>query len=208
MDIGNQIRERRTKMGLSQEELARRIYVSRQTVSNWETDRTYPDIQSLLLLSVLFDTTIDEIVKGDIEMMKESVERADVKRIKRFGAVMVAGLVLMFPFALLGVHLWGVGGVFLALVPWVPVMVVSFAIEKIKRDNDVYTYREILAFANRDEIDRSQRSDRLMRQIAAKKARPLAARIALAVGVVLVVMAIGFAFGYGVSWVVDAVSGA
>ena len=53
MDISNQIKKRRTDMGLSQEELAERIYVSRQTISNWETDKTYPDIQSLLLLSIL-----------------------------------------------------------------------------------------------------------------------------------------------------------
>ena len=65
MDISNQIKKRRTDMGLSQEELAERIYVSRQTISNWETDKTYPDIQSLLMLSVLFDTTIDVLVKGD-----------------------------------------------------------------------------------------------------------------------------------------------
>ena len=65
MDISNQIKKRRTDMGLSQEELAERIYVSRQTISNWETDKTYPDIQSLLMLSVLFDTTNDVLVKGD-----------------------------------------------------------------------------------------------------------------------------------------------
>lgn len=58
MDISNQIKKRRTDMGLSQEELAERIYVSRQTISNWETDKTYPDIQSLLLLSILFDTQL------------------------------------------------------------------------------------------------------------------------------------------------------
>ena len=50
MDISNQIKKRRTDMGLSQEELAERIYVSRQTISNWETDKTYPDIQSLLAI--------------------------------------------------------------------------------------------------------------------------------------------------------------
>ncbi len=45
----------RTARGLSQEDLARSIYVSRQTVSSWENDKTYPDVESLLLLSVLFD---------------------------------------------------------------------------------------------------------------------------------------------------------
>ena len=73
MELGNQIRNHRTARGLSQEDLAERIYVSRQTISNWETDRTYPDVQSLLLLTALFDVTIDELVKADVEMMKEAV---------------------------------------------------------------------------------------------------------------------------------------
>lgn len=83
MDISNQIKKRRTDMGLSQEELAERIYVSRQTISNWETDKTYPDIQSLLLLSILFDTTIDVLVKGDLDMMENTVASADAKRMRR-----------------------------------------------------------------------------------------------------------------------------
>ena len=83
MDISNQIKKRRTDMGLSQEELAERIYVSRQTISNWETDKTYPDIQSLPLLSILFDTTIDVLVKGDLDMMENTVASADAKRMRR-----------------------------------------------------------------------------------------------------------------------------
>ena len=85
MDISNQIKKRRTDMGLSQEELAERIYVSRQTISNWETDKTYPDIQSLLMLSVLFDTTIDVLVKGDLEMMEKTVASADAKKMRTLG---------------------------------------------------------------------------------------------------------------------------
>ena len=47
MDISNQIKTRREAMGLSQEQLAEKLYVSRQTISNWERDKTYPDVQSL-----------------------------------------------------------------------------------------------------------------------------------------------------------------
>ena len=110
MDISNQIKKRRTDMGLSQEELAERIYVSRQTISNWETDKTYPDIQSLLLLSVLFDTTIDVLVKGDLEMMEKTVASADAKKMRTLGIGMSVLLVLMIPFALAGIALWGTLG--------------------------------------------------------------------------------------------------
>ena len=58
MEVGNRIREERERLGVSQEELARRVFVSRQTVSNWETGKTYPDVQSLLLLSGLFEVSV------------------------------------------------------------------------------------------------------------------------------------------------------
>ena len=71
MELAIRLKENRNRIGLSQEEMADRIYVSRQTISNWETDRTYPDVQSLLLLSELFETSIDELVKGDVEIMEK-----------------------------------------------------------------------------------------------------------------------------------------
>lgn len=52
MEIGRQIRKYRERDILSQEELAGKIYVSRQTISNWENNRSYPDIQNLMLLIV------------------------------------------------------------------------------------------------------------------------------------------------------------
>ena len=75
MEIKEQLKEHRARLGLSQEELADRIFVSRQTISNWETDRTYPDVQSLLLLMRdLFGTSIDELVKGDVATMEKAIE--------------------------------------------------------------------------------------------------------------------------------------
>lgn len=61
MEIGTQIRKYRSTMELSQEELAERIYVTRQTISNWENGKSYPDIHSLLLLSSLFNVSLDQI---------------------------------------------------------------------------------------------------------------------------------------------------
>ena len=80
MDIGNQIRERRQRLGLSEDELAQRLYVSRVTVSHWETGRTLPDVQSMLLLANLFGTTIDEMVRGDVDEMREMVEKSEQQR--------------------------------------------------------------------------------------------------------------------------------
>ena len=71
MELATHIKEHRARLGMSQEELAEAIFVSRQTISNWETDRTYPDVQSLLLLSNLFDVSVDSLIKGDVEEMKQ-----------------------------------------------------------------------------------------------------------------------------------------
>lgn len=89
MDVGNQIRERRQRLGLSQEELAQRLYVSRVTVSHWETGRTLPDVQSMLLLANLFGTTIDEMVRGDVDEMREMVEK-DERRTRTLAVALAA----------------------------------------------------------------------------------------------------------------------
>ena len=73
---------------MSQEQLAEAIYVSRQTISNWETDRTYPDVQSLLLLSNLFDVSVDALIKGDVEKMN-AVLSAEAKKLNKLSIVMV-----------------------------------------------------------------------------------------------------------------------
>ena len=65
MELGKQLKDARAKAGLSQEELAKRIGVSRQTISNWENCRSYPDIGSLIKLSDLYGLSLDAILKED-----------------------------------------------------------------------------------------------------------------------------------------------
>ncbi|MGM0171107.1 hypothetical protein IGJ39_001209 [Enterococcus sp. AZ140] len=80
MDLSHQIKKYRKQLAFSQEELAEKLYVSRQTISNWENERSYPDIHNLLLLSVLFDVSLDELVKGDVEKMKENVTLTELNK--------------------------------------------------------------------------------------------------------------------------------
>jgi len=60
---------------MSQEELAESIWVSRNTISNWETGVTQPDLASLILLSALFNLSIDEMVRDDERVIARAVER-------------------------------------------------------------------------------------------------------------------------------------
>ena len=62
MELGNQIKKYRSELQISQEQLADRIYVSRQTISNWENEKSYPDVNSLVLLSEVFQTFIDKLI--------------------------------------------------------------------------------------------------------------------------------------------------
>ena len=68
MNWGNHLFQARKKRGLSQEEVAEKLGVSRQTISKWELDETLPDIQQSKKLSVLYHMTLDELVDFDIEV--------------------------------------------------------------------------------------------------------------------------------------------
>ncbi|MCU5121324.1 helix-turn-helix domain-containing protein, partial [Bacillus cereus] len=58
MNIGKQIHYFRKRDNMSQEELAAKIHVSRQSISNWENERNYPDIHNLLMMSILFNVSL------------------------------------------------------------------------------------------------------------------------------------------------------
>ncbi len=75
MNLGYQIKYFRRRDQLSQEDLANKLYVSRQTISNWENDKSYPDVHNLLMLSSLFDVSLDDLVKGDVEIMEQKLRK-------------------------------------------------------------------------------------------------------------------------------------
>ena len=74
MKISKKIIELREKNNLSQESFAELLNVSRQTVSNWENDKCYPDIETLIIISKKYNLSLDELLRDDIEMVK-SIDR-------------------------------------------------------------------------------------------------------------------------------------
>ena len=68
MRLGESLCRARKACGLSQEEVAEKLGVSRQTISKWETDETLPDIRQAKRLSTLYHVTLDELVSFDIEV--------------------------------------------------------------------------------------------------------------------------------------------
>lgn len=65
MKIGNLLKENREKKELTQQQVADIFHVTRQTVSRWENEQSYPNLDTLVELSFFFDFSLDEILKGE-----------------------------------------------------------------------------------------------------------------------------------------------
>ena len=71
MSFGSNIGYLRKKQGITQEELAERMYVSRQTISRWETDSVYPDVETVIKLCEILECDMETLVRGDASAEKE-----------------------------------------------------------------------------------------------------------------------------------------
>ena len=82
--------------GLAQEKAAEKIDVSRQTISNWENEKSYPDIISVIALSDLYSVSLDELLKGDQKMAEHLEESTNVvKSNKKLTGAILLNIILM-----------------------------------------------------------------------------------------------------------------
>ncbi len=81
MNIGNNLFNARKKCGLSQEEVAEKLGVSRQTISKWETDETLPDIRQAKKMAVLYNLSLDEMIEFDVDVkeIQEIIDKTSEK---------------------------------------------------------------------------------------------------------------------------------
>lgn len=98
MEIGKRLKEKRLEAGLSQDELAAALDVSRQTISAWENGRAVPDIASILKLSDFYGVSTDELLKGDA--FRQKVVKT-VTLTNRYWNILFELAVLLLPFGLL-----------------------------------------------------------------------------------------------------------
>ena len=146
MELSKQIKKYRVEANLSQEELADKVFVSRQTISNWENDKNYPDIKSLVLMSEIFEVSIDNLIKGDLERMKKEIDAQEYAKFQKdstiFSVLFITMLIIPVPLVMLlewfgmalYVCLFGIG------------MYYAIKVEKYKKKYDIQTYKEIVAF--------------------------------------------------------------
>lgn len=85
MELQSQIKKYRTQMHLSEEELAESVFVTKQTVSNWESGKIYPDLRRLLLLCNTFEISIEELLQNDIHCMRVEIQKANADALKLRG---------------------------------------------------------------------------------------------------------------------------
>lgn len=123
-----------------------KLFVSRQSVSNWENDKTYPDIKSLLLLSEVFQVSLDQLVKGDLEIMKKEINTQELANFKRDTVIMTVFYVLMVVTPIPLAHFLGWWGMAAYLLIVAMGMFFAFRVEKHKKKHDIQTYKEISAF--------------------------------------------------------------
>ena len=108
MEIGNKIVELRKKNGLSQEELAEKVGVARQTISKWELGETSPDLKQSKELSRIFNVSLDELVDNDIKnILVEKTSNTEklaglILKLIRFGFICIIAFIILYIIAFIG----------------------------------------------------------------------------------------------------------
>lgn len=111
--ISKTIKRLRNEKGITQEELSEMLYVSRQSVSSWENDRTQPDIEMLGKLSEIFEVSIEELIYGKKRNTSLETEKPNYNS------------TLMIVFSILGALLVGVGVVLVFITFWQEMPMIS-----------------------------------------------------------------------------------
>ena len=106
MRLGQTITEIRKERNMTQEDFARIFHVTRQTVSNWEKEKNYPDLETLIFMSEEFHISLDVMLKEDTKMVKKL--NKEIKFSKRFKKNIMLGLSMTLILLLLGLTGWGI----------------------------------------------------------------------------------------------------
>ena len=101
MEIGAKLKDARMRAGMTQEKVAEEIQVTRQTISNWENEKSFPDIVSVIRLSSLYGNSLDQLLKGDEEMMEHLEKTTNiVKSNQKLIIAIIANVLLVILFVL------------------------------------------------------------------------------------------------------------
>ena len=119
MGFSERLQTLRKEKGLSQEQLAELLNVSRQAVSKWESGQTYPEIDKLIKLSDLFNITVDDLIKGKpsecIANINDESEKEEDQKDEALVTLMTGAFIVGTVIGIItGNYIWGTVGCFLA----------------------------------------------------------------------------------------------
>ena len=155
MLIGEKIKSYRSHVGLSQEDLAEELDTSRQTISSWETNKTYPSIRSIVALSEIIHISVEEFIKEDVETMKGILDGCKAERIEKnkdrdiLNRMVAVRFFLGFGGALIAFPVYQYLGWPMVLIPasmLVGVVAFTFPIEHYRKKYNLRKYQDIVAF--------------------------------------------------------------
>ena len=119
-----------------------------------QCDKSYPDINSLVLLSQVLDVTIDQLIKEDIEMMEEQINQDDIRKFgylsNIFAVMMLITIITPIPL----VHYLSYLGLGIWLLIFAATFYISILAEKEKKRLNIQTYKEILSFMDGKQLDK------------------------------------------------------
>ncbi|PGZ57898.1 transcriptional regulator [Bacillus cereus] len=147
MKVHKRLKEMRKRANLTQDKLAEVIHVSRQTISNWENGKSYPDIQSLILLCEIYNISLNQLIGEDIIKMKVTVKKG---RMYLFSFMLVF-LVILFFVCITAVKSMGYVAFTLAGISLTGIFLTSLKIERFKNDFNCSNYKLIREYLNNKE---------------------------------------------------------
>lgn len=182
MEIGNQIRKYRIQNELSQEELAEKIYVSRQTISNWERGKKLSGYPEPAAHDRSFRHFSRPVCQRRCRRNEKEIEQSQIDRLERYGVILTILFVIMIGSAMPLSFFWGWPGMGLwALIAGIT-FYVACKVETLKKRNDLKTYQEITAFMEGRTLSREQR--------IAENAKWPYQKVLLAIGSALIALAV------------------
>lgn len=168
MDIGTRIKKCRENQNVSQDELALKIFVSRQTISNWENNKSYPDIKSLIMLSNIFNVSLDVFIKGDIEEMRKLISEDKIKEFNVLSCIFYAEMLIVVISAYPLFKFMDYIGIIIWLLFFVITFGTAIIIERFKKTNDIQTYKEILAFIDGKQLTYEEQQQEIGKRLYQK----------------------------------------
>jgi len=158
MSISEVLKKARSATELSQEAAAEKVGVSRQTLSNWETGKSYPDIVSVIALSDAYGVSLDSLMKGDADMIKHLEESTNVtKSNKQKAASIIASLLAIGGTVLIILVFGGEFGDFVDIPSWVAIIIPILAVLTVTRSFKLFGIGFKAAFLPKKDVDSSVR---------------------------------------------------